>query len=74
VPSAKQGWAVKDTQGVNMRTVSESPVGAMVNWLYTSAQQDVFASMSDDDIKHKFAIYGSRAHVVRVSVIELPDG
>lgn len=65
------GWAVTDDRGLNIRTVSETRRGAIINWLVVAARVLVLANQTDDEIEYLWVRHGvnpGRAQVHKVCV------
>lgn len=68
-----KGWAVKTADGeILIRTVSPTPRGAQVNWLYTSAAVVPTNAWSDDRINKTFSAESLLRSVtlVKVEIVE----
>jgi hypothetical protein len=68
-PATAQGWAIALDGQINIRTVSDTPRAAVVNWLVTEANQPIWASMTDDDIQHIWDKLRGSCVIVKVLVM-----
>lgn len=68
-----KGWAVKTADGqILVRTISNTPRGAQVNWLYVAANVTPTISWSDERIAREFeaATSTNGAKIVKVDIVE----
>jgi hypothetical protein len=63
-----RGWAIKDGEGINVRTVQDSRIGAMVNWLAVGAGINVMRGTSDEMVEEVFYHYAAAAGVKLIAV------
>jgi len=71
------GYAVQDREGnINMRTVSPTIRGAIVNWLYAVPKYNVTTYWTDDMIFDRFKMHNSlgECHIIAVEVIKTGVG
>lgn len=75
--SAANGYAVKTKDGIDLRTVSETQVGAAVNYLWNNGVR-VTNDWSDEKIIGTFEMrrlmMNDAPEIVRVQVTEVGDG
>jgi hypothetical protein len=66
------GWAVEERGEISVRTVQDTRIGAMVNWLVVSAGISVMRGDSDETIKNAFDHYAAlaEAKLVKVTIQE----
>jgi hypothetical protein len=71
--SSARAWAVKARGVIDVRTVQDSRIGAMVNWLLVGAQVTVMDGISDRAVEAAFRQYAPKreAKLVAVMVEEL---
>lgn len=68
------GWAVKEGDVINIRTVSDTRRAAIVNWLVIVPKVMIYNHMTDDEIESRWLWYSSKSSdnvfVIEVNVIE----
>jgi hypothetical protein len=62
------GWAVRDAQGVKLKTVSDTRRAAIVNWLVTECQVLITNAMPDDVIERQWETWRGEAQDIQVRV------
>jgi hypothetical protein len=67
-----KGFAIAGSDGIIIKTVSETEHGAMVNWLYTDAGLNVTNAWSNDRIRDAFDTL-KRNYGVRVASISITE-
>lgn len=69
------GYAVMTNGFIDVRTIQGSPIGAMVNWLFCSANILPLRSMSDDEVRELYekAVAESDLEVVVTKVVITQD-
>lgn len=66
------GFAVIDSAGINVASVSPQERGAMVNWLVVCARVPIHDSTSDLEIEASFRRYGT-THQARVTAVLITE-
>lgn len=64
----KEAWAVIDSDGINIRSVSPTRTAAIVNWLYTETMVAPKMSWTDDEIELTWQEHKGNAVAARVAV------
>lgn len=68
------GWAIVDSTGINVRTVSDTRRAAVVNWLVVEKGVGVYNSTSDEQIELVWTQLRGASEVMEVTIHKhLPD-
>ena len=62
------GWAVRDDQGLNVKTVAETRRAAIVNWLVVEAERLVLRNTTDEQIEAMWEANCGDAVAIRVQI------
>lgn len=65
------GWAVKDPEGINIKTVSDTRRAAIVNWLVVEKGALATRTASDEDIEKAWRHLCGPSEVMAVTVQRL---
>ncbi|MDB5177511.1 MAG: hypothetical protein JWN75_1179 [Candidatus Saccharibacteria bacterium] len=68
----KEGWGVIDTDGLSVKTVSPTRLGALVNWLVTEKQMMVTSSDTESFIEWSWDKIRGDAMIVQVRIYVQP--
>lgn len=63
-----KGWAVKDPEGINIKTVSDTRRAAIVNWLVVEKGIGVYNATNDAQIEMTWRNLCGPSEVMEVSV------
>lgn len=66
--TSKVGWATTDTDGIDLKTVSDTRRAAIVNWLGTKGQRQVYSFHTDDYIEEMWRARRDEVGVIQVRV------
>jgi len=66
--TAAHGWAVVDMSGINVRTVSPSRRGALVNWLIAAHRMVLMGNVTDEQVEQLWQAKSGDAMVVEVDI------
>jgi hypothetical protein len=70
-----QGYAIETPDGIQLKTLTDTERGAMVNFLMIFAAAFVSQAWSDELIQHRFDLVKGhfKAECVRVTVSKVPE-
>lgn len=70
--TSAKGYAVLKNGDINVRTVSPTPIAAMVNWLITDARILIIHGTPEEEIRRVWEKYREGAELVAVTVTVTP--